>query len=212
MAWWPRRSRWEEKSVPIFGFTASPRQIVIFALSAAVGAGLAAALSSAGMLAQFAAFMFIVLLGITYASLPVRSVPMELILWYALTHRGARPAPPSKTGESGSRAAPARAEPEPPTDLYADSTVPLVIEGDVRSEESVKVRLLVDGQEAAAATVGPSNPRYRLVFSPGDWPIGEHELVVRVGDEAARTMRVTVKPRAAVPGATLAEAAGPRRG
>ena len=210
MAWWPKRSRWEDRSIPIFGFSASPRQIVIFVISAAVGAGLAAALSSAGMLAQFAAFIFIVLLGITYASLPVRSVPMELILWYALTHRGPRPAPPPKTG--GSRAAPARAEPEPPTDLYADSTVPLVIEGEVRGEEYVKVHLLVDGQEAAAATVGPNAPRYRLVFSPGDWPIGEHELVVRVGDEAVRTMRVTVRPRAAAAGATLAEAAGPRRG
>ena len=186
--------------------------MVIFVLSAAVGAGLAAALSSAGMLAQFAVFMFVILLGITYASLPVRSVPMELILWYALAHRGARPAPPPKTGESGPRAAPARAEPEPPTDLYADSTVPLVIEGEVRGEEPVKVRLLVDGQEAAAATVGLNAPRYRLVFSPGDWPIGEHELVVRVGDEAVRTMRVTVRPRAAAAGATLAEAAGPRRG
>jgi len=209
MAWWPKRSRWEEKSVPIFGFSASPRQMVIFVLSAAVGAGLAAALGRAGMLAQFAAFIFIVLLGITYASLPVRSVPMELILWYALTHRGPRPVQPPPTAPG---VAPARAEPEPPTDLYADSTVPLVIEGDVRSEESVKVRLLVDGQEAAVATVGQSNPRYRLVFSPGDWPIGEHELVVRVGDEAVRTMRVTVRPRAAAAGATLAEAAGPRRG
>ncbi|MFP3209519.1 MAG: hypothetical protein RXR82_07505 [Nitrososphaeria archaeon] len=208
MAWWPKRSRWEEKSVPIFGFTASPRQIVIFVLSAAVGGGLAAALGRAGMLAQFAAFMFVILLGVTYASLPVRSVPMELILWYALTHRGPRPAQPPPTAP-GAAPGPARAEPEPPTDLYADSTVPLVIEGEVRSEGPVRVRLLVDGQEAAAATVGPSNPRYRLVFTPGDWPMGEHELVVMVGDEAVRTMRVTVRPRAAA-GATLLEAAGQR--
>jgi hypothetical protein len=109
----------------------------------------------------------------------------------------------------GAAPGPARAEPEPPTDLYADSTVPLVIEGEVRSEGPVRVRLLVDGQEAAAATAGPSNPRYRLVFTPGDWPMGEHELVVMVGDEAVRTMRVTVRPRAGA-GATLLEAAGQR--
>lgn len=206
--WWPRRSRWEERSIPIFGFTVSPRQAFIFLSSALVGAGVAAALGGVGEIAQLGAFLLLTACGVALASFPVRMVPPELVLLYMIV----RWRPPREGGDEdgGEEEGVPRAREvheEQPTDLYADSDVPLVITGEV-PEAPARVRLLVDGREVAAETVGPSSPRYRLAFYPGDAPIGEHELAVELDGDVVRAMRVTVRPRAGGLDVGLLEASG----
>ncbi|MGC9116908.1 MAG: hypothetical protein ACP5ID_04835, partial [Conexivisphaera sp.] len=49
VSWWPKRSRWEDRIIPIMGFEVSPRQATIFVISALIGAGVAAALGGADL-------------------------------------------------------------------------------------------------------------------------------------------------------------------
>jgi hypothetical protein len=193
VSWWPKRSRWEDRIIPIMGFEVSPRQATIFIISALIGAGVAAALGGAGLPAQAGAFLAFVILGVTLTSFPVRAVPPELVLLHALFMRPRLAPPPAPTAAKA--AAPREVHEEPPQSVYADSEVPLVIAGEAEAPAPVRVALLLDGREIDATTVGPSNGRYRLVFHPRDATIGEHELTVKVGDDVVQTMRITVRPR-----------------
>ncbi|BBE42411.1 hypothetical protein [Conexivisphaera calida] len=197
--WWPKRSKWEDKIIPLMGFEVSPRQLAIFTVAALIGADAAAALGGAGMLAQVGAFLFLLILGAVFASFPVRAVPPELVLLHALFMRPRLGAPAPVQGPPGQGAptpgAPREVHEEPPQSVYADSDVPLVVAGEVEAGAPTRVVLLLDGKEIDAATVGPSNRRYRLVFHPRDATIGEHELAVKVGDDVVQVMRITVRPR-----------------
>ena len=188
LIWWLKESKWEARGMPVFGFMLSVRQFVIFGFFLIVG--VLASIPFTDIIFKLGAFGFLVLVGILMASIRVRMVPPELQLLYLF--RGG--APPAKKGT----AKPEILREEKPQEMFADSDVPISFSGSAQVGETTKVTLLVDGVESGSVNISPANPRYRLLFNPGGYEVGTHELAIKVGSDEVERVKVTVKPRIGV--------------
>ncbi len=194
MIWWLKESKWEARGIPLFGFMFSVRQFVIFGLFLIIG--VLASVPSPSIIFKLGVFGFLTLVGILMASIRVRMVPPELQLLYMF--RNNNEAPAVRKGK------PEVLKGEAPQELSADSGVPISFSGSAQVGVTTRVALVVDGVESALVNVSPANPRYRLLFSPGGYGVGTHELAIKVGSDEVERVKVTVKPRL---GITLLEGA-----
>ena len=188
LIWWIKESKWEARGMPLFGFMLSVRQFVIFGCFLIVG--VLASIPLPSIFFKLGVFGFLVLVGALMASIRVRMVPPELQLLYLF--KGG--APPARKGT----AKPEILKEEKPQEMFADSDVPISFSGSAQVGVTTRVALVVDGVESASVNVSPANPRYRLLFSPGGYGVGTHELSIKVGSDEVERVKVTVKPRLAV--------------
>ena len=188
MIWWLKESKWEARGIPLFGFMFSVRQFVIFGLFLIIG--VLASVPSPSIIFKLGVFGFLTLVGILMASIRVRMVPPELQLLYMF--RNNNEAPAIRKGK------PEVLKGEAPQELFADSGVPISFSGSAQVGETTKVTLLVDGVESGSVNISPANPRYRLLFNPGGYEVGTHELAIKVGSDEVERVKVTVKPRIGV--------------
>ena len=189
LIWWLKESKWEARGMPLFGFMLSVRQFVIFGFFLIVG--VLASIPFPGIIFKLGVFGFLALVGILMASIRVRMVPPELQLLYLF--KGEKTANKKKDM--------AKLEilrEEAPQEMFADSDVPISFSGSAQVGVTTKVVLVVDGIESASVNISPANPRYRLLFSPGSYEVGMHELVVKVGSEEVERVKITIRPRLGV--------------
>ena len=187
MIWWLKESKWEARGIPLFGFMFSVRQFVIFGFFLIVG--VLASIPFPGMIFKLGVFGFLTLVGILMASIRVRMVPPELQLLYMFRNNNKGKAP-----ATSNKGKPEVLKEEAPQEMFADSGVPISFSGSAQVGATTKVVLVVDGIESASVNVSPANPRYRLLFSPGGYEVGTHELAIKVGSDEVERVKVTVKP------------------
>jgi hypothetical protein len=187
LIWWLKESKWEARGMPVFGFMLSVRQFVIFGFFLIVG--VLASIPFTDIIFKLGAFGFLVLVGILMASIRVRMVPPELQLLYMFRNNNEGKAPAVRKGK------PEVLREEAPQEMFADSDVPISFSGSAQVGVTTKVVLIVDGIESASVNVSPASPRYRLLFSPGGYGVGTHELAIKVGSDEVERVKVTIKPR-----------------
>ncbi|MGC9209531.1 MAG: hypothetical protein ACP5GH_06830 [Nitrososphaeria archaeon] len=177
---WEKRSWYESRSVPLFGFFVSPRQI-FFALTFGL-LGLLVQAFIPMYYARLAAVVFLSSAGWAIGSQRSPVIPWELAMLAELL---------SGAGGSG------RSGPEPPRTAVPEvheipASVPLAVTGRIRTEGPVDVVLLVDGTERARTTVTASSPSFRLYYLPGEDERGAHEIAVVAGGQELRRIAVEV--------------------
>ncbi len=174
--WWIKENWYEAKTIPLFNFMVSPRQI-IFVLGFGILGLMVSALIPA-YYAKIAAVLLMVVIGAVLASLPSKVVPFELALLYHYRPdmKQPRPAPVKEAKEAVSE------------EVLLGTGVPFAVSGELKVKEQTEVALYVDGAETARTIVTPSNPRYRLYYYPEEK--GAHELSVVVKGETLKKVKV----------------------
>ncbi|MDP7976415.1 MAG: hypothetical protein RAK25_04685 [TACK group archaeon] len=174
--WWKKENWYESKSVPLFSFFLSPREIVLISSS-----------GFAGFVLSFAVPIYYLKIAVVFvfaaaggflSAFPSKTVPFELAVLAQLLVR-------KKSAKV--QKAPHVIKPEVHD---VPSSVPLVITGELRPEKPVEAVLFVDGHEVAKALVTRESPGYRLYFVPEDR--GAHEITVKAGEETLETITVNV--------------------
>lgn len=177
--WWKKESWYEAKSIPLFGFFVSPRQLAFVLASGLFGFILQTFLP--GYSLKVAAVFVFVAAGGALSSVRSNVVPWELaILAGLLWHE--------KRGR-------ARAEPRSafPSARELNANVPLALVGELRVEKPTDVVLYVDGTEVARTTVTSEKPRYRLYYMPDESQRGAHEIRVVAEGRTVDRLEVEVE-------------------
>jgi len=205
--WWRDDSFWERKSIPLAGFTLSPRQLVIMAAGGLLGILVSLpvnvtlfGISFVGKLVAVGAFLF---LAFIVSSHRVKMAPIEMQVLYRL--RGGGPGKKEKGGEREGRAqgkgkeAPIQIETGTGGEqelIVEDFThpIPYSVAGKMKVTRQMKLTLLLDGQERDADTVMPGKSQYWMVYVPRQEDVGTHTLTTRlegygVIDETKLTVR-----------------------
>ncbi len=175
--WWRKESWWEARSIPLFGFFVSPRQVAFV-----LGGGLLGLIASAFIpiyYGKVAAVLVLLFVGVGLAMVPVKTVPWELSLLYRLAKP--RSAQAARKSIETKEAVP---------EVIAGSGVPFAIVGELRVEKPTEVVLMVDGNERARAVVAPDLPKYRLYYYPEESEKGAHDLVVVVEGKTIKSVKV----------------------
>ena len=177
--WWRKENWYEAKSIPLFGFFISPRQVIFLLVFGFIG-----------FLAQFAvpiyygkiALVFVmVLAGGVLSSFSSNVVPWEVALFASLFwHEPVARAPPQ----------PKQAAPEV---QQLRPSVPLTLSGALDVEKATEVVLYVDGVERARTVVTKDNPKYRLYYVPEETEKGAHEITVVAAGNTLEKMTVNVE-------------------
>ena len=177
--WWKKESWYESKSIPIFGFFVSPRQL-IFVLSSGF-LGFLAQFAVQQYYAKIALMVALVASGGVLSSFQSNVVPWELAVLASLFWHEKR----AKRVD-----APKVVEPRV-QELSAG--VPLAVVGELAAEKPEDVILYVDGVEVATAKVTAENPKYRLYYMPNEDQKGAHELEVVSGGRTIKKLEVEVR-------------------
>ena len=176
--WWKKESWYEAKSIPLFGFFVSPRQVIFL-----LGFGLMGFLTQLALpvyFAKVAVVIFFVLAGGALSSFPANVVPWEVAIFASLVYREKRAPEPR---------GPKMIEPQA---HRLRPRVPLTVTGELSVERPTEVILYVDGRERARASVSPSSPKYRLYYVPEPEERGAHELAVSAGGSVIDRITVEV--------------------
>jgi len=177
--WWAKENWYEAKTIPVFSFMVSPRQ-VIFVL----GFGILGLIISAFIpiyYVKIAVMFFMVIVGAVLASLPAKVVPFELALLYRYAPSEKPPARPPVKRAAGE---------EIGEEVQLGTGVPFAVTGELKVEKQTEVVLYVDGAETARDIVSPTKPRYRLYYYPE--AKGAHELLIMVNGEVLKKVMVNV--------------------
>ena len=203
--WWRDDSFWERKSIPLAGFTLSPRQLVIMATGGLLGVLVSLpvnvtlfGISFVGKLVAVGASLF---LAFIVSSHRVKMAPIEMQVLYRL--RGVGPGKKEKGGEregqGKGKEAPIQiktgtgGEQELVVEDFAHP-IPYSVAGKMKATKQMKLTLLLDGQERDADTVMPGKSQYWMVYIPRQGDVGTHTLTTRlegygVIDETKLTVR-----------------------
>jgi hypothetical protein len=205
--WWRDDSFWERKSIPLAGFTLSPRQLVIMATGGLLGILVSPpvnvtlfGISFVGKLVAVGASLF---LAFIVSSHRVKMAPIEMQVLYRF--RGAGLGKKEKGGEREGQAqgkgkeAPIQIETGTGGEqelVVEDFThpIPYSVAGKMKATKQMKLTLLLDGQERDADTVMPGKSQYWMVYIPRQEDVGTHTLTTRlegygVIDETKLTVR-----------------------
>ncbi len=175
--WWTKENWYEAKTIPLFNFMVSPRQIIFV-----LGFGVLGLIVSAFIpiyYVKIGAVLLMVVIGAVLASLPSRIVPFELALLY---HYRPEMRQPRKTP---------KAEEVVKDEVLMGTGVPFAVTGELKVKEQTEAVLYVDDAETARAIVTPTNPKYRLYYYPEEK--GVHELSLKVNSETLKKVKVKVE-------------------
>lgn len=162
--WWRKESWYEAKSIPLFGFFLSPRQVIFLLFFTFIGFLIQFAIPL--YYAKIAVVFVFATIGGFLSSFPTNTVPWELALIASLFwHEPVARAPPQ----------PKQVTPEV---QQLKPSIPLTLTGALEVEKPTEVALLVDGVERARTVVTKDNPRYRLYYIPEESEKGAHELTI----------------------------------
>ncbi len=177
--WWTKENWYEAKTIPLFNFMVSPRQIIFV-----LGFGVLGLIVSAFIpiyYAKIGAVLLMVVIGAVLASLPSKIVPFELALLYHYR-------PEMKQSRQTPKAV---NEDTVKEEVLMGTGVPFAVAGELKVKEQTEVVLYVDDAETAKAIVTLTNPKYRLYYYPEEK--GVHELSLKVNGETLKKVKVKVE-------------------
>jgi len=204
--WWRIESRMERKSIFLYGFILSPRQVFITLFSLAAGYLFSLpvplfAVAGIPFLGKGLAILAFLSAGFIISARRVKMAAPELVLLYSLTGRKAqRASGKGKRAEAeqplpgGERTKKGEEEAEAEKLPIGDFTkpTPYNIGGKLSVAKKTKLVLLMDGQVVGERYVGPSSPHYWFTYLARPEHIGTHEFEIRVEGEKAPIWRRTI--------------------
>jgi hypothetical protein len=182
--WWRIESRMEKKSIFLYGFILSPRQVLIMLFSLVAGYlfSLPIPLLVAGIpfLGKGLVILAFLAVGFIVSGKRIKMTPPELVLLYNLSGRSSLTEKEEMSTEARKEEKAAQVEVEklPVSDFMKPT--PYNIGGKLQVAKKTKLVLLMDGQIIEEKYVSPSSPHYWFTYLARPEHIGTHELEIKV--------------------------------